>query len=414
MALTIDSPLPPAREIPSTFLTSARTWWTLGEQSSAIAEERLFRRLPSFRSESDTTLSHDGPAISTTSRVALNRSNHFLNTLSIIATHHAPDAPPPAVLFPGYGGGIGVFLKNLPALAEWAGRRGSRVYAVGMDRSARIPFIIKSSRSNIPGRIRAKAEAFFIDSLEDWRLKMQLEQMTLIGHSLGAYFSASRAHLEPEQHFDVLSFPQDEPEPIRLKRITASPPESHALLLWYLWEWSWTPFHIARCTLFWGPLLVGRMRLCRLLLILYTHSNDMITAQYALTHFSGLTDEEKRDKHDYILNIILAKGSGEYCIAHLIPLSSYARIMPLVDRITALTIPITIVYGDRDWMDTKGGAQCIENLRKEGNIEARSVIVVNAGHQVYFDDPTAVNELLVLGFCSNPYLDLLLITSLPF
>ncbi|KAJ7133970.1 alpha beta-hydrolase [Mycena crocata] len=346
MALTIDSPLPHAREIPSTFLTSARTWWTLGEQSSVIAEERLFRRLPSFRSESDTTSSHDGPAISTTSRVALNRPNHFLNTLSIIATHHAPDAPPPAVLFPGYGGGIGVFLKKSAG-------------PCGVGGSSRLP--------NIPGRIRAKAEAFFIDSLGDWRLKMQLEEMTLIGHSLGAYFS----------HFDVLSFPQDEPEPIRLKRITASPPESHALLLWYLWEWSWTPFHIARCTLFWGPLLVGRMRLCRLLLILHTHSST-------------------------------ASPHSQF------RLQSSVRVPSLLFLFPSLVFLSISADGDRDWMDTKGGAQCIENLRKEGNIEARSVIVVNAGHQVHFDDPTAVNELLVLGFCSNPYLDLLLITSLPF
>ncbi|KAJ7133960.1 alpha/beta-hydrolase [Mycena crocata] len=411
MATSTDSPLPPAREIPTTFLASARSWWALGEESSAIAEERLLRRLPSFRSESDPDSPHDGPVIATRSRVAVSKPNHFLNILSMIATHPAPDAPPPVVLLPGYGGGIGVFFRNLPALAEWAGRRGSRAYAVdwlGMGRSARVPFIIKAARSDIPGRGR-EAEAFFIDSLEEWRLKMQLEQMTLIGHSLGAYFSVcyalkypqrvnklillSPAGISPDPALPSVSAPDPTPTPsttssapaefspkasqvdneIRVRRVTAPLRESHSLLLWYLWEWGWTPFHIARCTLFWGPLLVG---------------------WYALTHFSGLTDEERRDLYDYILNITLAKGSGEYCIAHLIPLSSYAR-MPLIDRMAALKIPITFVYGDRDWMDAEGGAQCIENLRKAGNTEARSVIVENAGHQVYFDNPAAVNELVV-------------------
>jgi cardiolipin-specific phospholipase len=28
----------------------------------------------------------------------------------------------------------------------------------------------------------------------------------------------------------------------------------------------------------------------------------------------GLTEEDTRDMHDYIMNITLAKGSGEYCI----------------------------------------------------------------------------------------------------
>ena len=36
--------------------------------------------------------------------------------------------------------------------------------------------------------------------------------------------------------------------------------------------------------------------------------------QYSSRRFSGLTEEETRDINDYILNITLAKGSGEYCI----------------------------------------------------------------------------------------------------
>jgi hypothetical protein len=63
--------------------------------------------------------------------------------------------------------------------------------------------------------------------------------------------------------------------------------------------------------------------------------------------------------HDYIMNITLAKGSGEYCIcrymhgcllsfsdvialAHILAPGAHAR-MPLVDRIAALNIPITFV-----------------------------------------------------------------------
>jgi cardiolipin-specific phospholipase len=36
--------------------------------------------------------------------------------------------------------------------------------------------------------------------------------------------------------------------------------------------------------------------------------------QYSARRFSGLSEEETRDMHDYIMNITLAKGSGEYCI----------------------------------------------------------------------------------------------------
>jgi cardiolipin-specific phospholipase len=55
-----------------------------------------------------------------------------------------------------------------------------------------------------------------------------------------------------------------------------------------------------------------------------------------------LTEEETREMHDYILNITLAKGSGEYCISHILAPGAHAR-MPIVDRISTLKIPVTFV-----------------------------------------------------------------------
>ena len=46
--------------------------------------------------------------------------------------------------------------------------------------------------------------------------------------------------------------------------------------------------------------------------------------------------------NDYILNITLAKGSGEYCISHILAPFAHAR-WPMVDRISALKIPIVFV-----------------------------------------------------------------------
>jgi hypothetical protein len=40
---TILDALPPAREIPSAFAASMRSWWSVGEKQSAISEERLLR-----------------------------------------------------------------------------------------------------------------------------------------------------------------------------------------------------------------------------------------------------------------------------------------------------------------------------------------------------------------------------------
>jgi len=91
--------------------------------------------------------------------------------------------------------------QNFLPLANWAGRRGTSVYALdwlGMGRSARVPFTIKASRKDTAARV-AEAEAFFVDSLEEWRQKMGLKSMTLVGHSLGAYFSVVYALKFPDR-----------------------------------------------------------------------------------------------------------------------------------------------------------------------------------------------------------------------
>ena len=55
---------------------------------------------------------------------------------------------------------------------------------LGMGRSARPPFKVKAKRDDVKGRVE-EAESFFLNSLEEWREKMGLEKMTLVGHSLG-------------------------------------------------------------------------------------------------------------------------------------------------------------------------------------------------------------------------------------
>jgi hypothetical protein len=50
--------------------------------------------------------------------------------------------------------------------------------------------------------------------------------------------------------------------------------------------------------------------------------------------------------HDYLLNLTLMKGSGEYCISHLLAPGAHAR-LPIVDRIAALKIPVTFVCASR-------------------------------------------------------------------
>lgn len=228
-------------------------------------------------------------------RVDLDTPKHYINTLSINSTCPSPSAPPPAVILHGYGAGLGFFFLNFLSLAQWAGRRGSSVYALdwlGMGRSARVPFSVKAKRDDLPGRV-SEAESFFVDSLEQWRIKMGLEKMTLIGHSLGAYFSTVYALKYPTRvNRLVLLSPAGVPrgpdytdpsreltdeqetngsvtvEPATKGKVEEIRSEQKAekqrqskrrRLFTYLWEEGWSPFQVIRSSIFLGPWLIGKV-----------------------------------------------------------------------------------------------------------------------------------------------------------
>ena len=313
--------LPPAREIPAAFSESIRSWWHAGEKQSAISEQRLLLRTLPFFGANPTP---NAPVVAQSSHIQLDTPKRYLNTLSITPTAPSPSpSPSPAVLLHGYGAGLGFFFRNFPSLAKWVERRGSSVYALdwlGMGRSARVPFQIKAKREDIASRVR-EAESFFIDSLEEWRKNMGLSRMTLIGHSLGAYFSVAYALRYPDRVTKLIllspaGVPRDpnydepsreltdtgpsqpessRPKPTRelssLERATTinikslrqeqkkiKPRESNAQRLYlYLWEGGWSPFQIVRSTVFWSPMLIGKVRTAPLsIFILRSHVIDLL------------------------------------------------------------------------------------------------------------------------------------------
>lgn len=405
--------LPPARDIPATFVASVKSWWSAGDKESAASEERLLRKLPYFRSGgSSHSVEDTTPVVAHSSRVELSDPKHYINTFSIESTTPSDRAPPPAVVLHGYGAGLGFFFQNFPALGSWAGRRGTSVYALdwlGMGRSARPAFRVKAKREDIQGRVN-EAESFFVDSLEEWREKMGLEKMTLIGHSLGGYLSACYAMKYPTRVSKLIllspaGIPRDPDTTETYSREVTDDPvpgatdadqartastetvdsmrrgqreeqkkESNTRKLFtYLWEEGFSPFQVVRSSLFWGPMLVGK---------------------YSSRRFIGLSADDTKAMHEYILNITLAKGSGEYCISHLLAPGAHAR-RPIVDRISALKVPVTFAYGDNDWMDPEGGTESVEKLRQAGNGQGKMYIVPHAGHHLYLDNPKATNDLLI-------------------
>ena len=84
----------------------------------------------------------------------------------------------PLVLLHGTGGGLACFYKQYRRLVQRC-----IVYAID------IPGFGLSSRLRFSGDIEA-CETQLKEIVEQWRVKMELDKMVLVGHSLGGYISA--------------------------------------------------------------------------------------------------------------------------------------------------------------------------------------------------------------------------------
>ncbi|KAG9004004.1 hypothetical protein FRB94_001209 [Tulasnella sp. JGI-2019a] len=408
-AASTTNAIAPSRAIPSNWKESVSYWWSATEKENAISQERLLRRLPFFSSSpnaaqpdpsNETNVNDlDARVVGRISRFELDTPKRFLNQFAItpITPVEKSKAPPPTVVLHGYGAGLGFFFLNFQALGEWAAKRGGSVYALdwlGMGLSARVPFKIHAKRENTQQRVK-EAEDFFLDALEEWRVRNGFETMNLVGHSLGGYLSAAYALRHPNRVSRLIlvspaGVPRDpnatdaaiQQAAAAATEASASNPEVNSnrkpemtwtrKLLVHGWEAGWSPFQVVRSAGFLAPLLVAR---------------------YSNWRLKALPDQDARDMNDYMYHITRAKGSGEYCISHILAPGAHAR-LPLVDRVDKLTVPTTFVYGDDDWMDSKGGAESVKKMRAAGNKDVRNVVIPYAGHHVYLDNPDAMNELL--------------------
>lgn len=91
----------------------------------------------------------------------------------------------PLVLLHGFGSGVGLWALNVDSLSQQR-----PIYAfdlLGFGQSSRPHF---SSDAQV-------AELQFVESIEQWREKLGLESMIMLGHNLGGYLATSYAITYP-------------------------------------------------------------------------------------------------------------------------------------------------------------------------------------------------------------------------
>ncbi|KAF2742290.1 alpha/beta-hydrolase [Sporormia fimetaria CBS 119925] len=324
------------------------------------------------------------------------------------------------VMLHGYGAGLGFFYRNFEPLSREAGWKVYALDLLGMGRSSRPAFKIHAKDRK--GQI-IEAENWFIDALEEWRIKRGLERFTLLGHSLGGYLAAAYALKYPGRLNKLIlaspvGIPEDPyavseemPDPKDVaaaneltqeaaaeQRKKADPPKRRLPgWLYYLWEANMiSPFTFVRWS---GPL------------------GPRLVSGWSSRRFGHLPEDEARALHDYSYSLFRQRGSSEYALAYILAPGAFAR-NPLIRRIQGVGrqwiqahegptvdgdtppktandvalassasstttsnlqassapartpkretgIPIVFMYGSHDWMDVAGGFAAEEKIKQE-------------------------------------------------
>jgi cardiolipin-specific phospholipase len=161
--------------------------------------------------------------------------------------------------------------------------------------------------------------------------------------------------------------PEDHKPPHSLMPLTSS---NGGAPRWFkfLWECHWSPFSLVRYT---GPL------------------GAKFVSGWSSRRFANLPRSEADALHRYSYGIFNSPGSGEYALNYLLAPGANGR-WPLAERAHRINCPSVWVYGDRDWMDIRGGYQAAASIRQAGGY-AEVVTVPNSGHHIYLDNPSMLN-----------------------
>lgn len=287
-------------------------------------------------------------------------------TISLNTNNSTAENNNPLVLLHGLGAGVGLWVLNLDAISQQR-----PVYAIdmlGFGRSSRPNF------SNDP----LKCEKQFVKSIEEWRREMSIDNMILLGHSMGGFLASSYALSYPERVNQLIladpwGFPERPIEGINNKTIP-------------LWVKA-IAYALAPLNPLWALRAAGPFGQW-----VVEKTRPDITRK-----FSTLVKEVDLIPQ-YIHQCNSQTPSGESAFHVMMESYGWAK-NPMIHRIKDLDdrIPITLIYGSRSWIDSTAGDK-IKEMRPNSVVNIR--IINGAGHHVYADKPDIFNQY-VIDACSN-------------
>lgn len=265
----------------------------------------------------------------------------------------------PLVMLHGLGAGVALWVMNFDALAK-----ERPIYAVdilGFGRSSRPKFSTDA----------LVCEKQFVKSIEEWRREMNIQNMILLGHSMGGFIASSYALSHPDRvkHLilaDPWGFPEKPSEALASKQIP-------------LWlraiAYALTPLNPLWAIRVAGPF--GQW--------LVQKTRPDIMRKFATT-----IEDDINLVPQYIHQCNAQYPSGESAFHTMMESMGWAK-NPMIHRIKDVRndIPMTFIYGSRSWIDSSCG-QKIKAQR--GNSVVDIKMVNGAGHHVYADKPDIFNR----------------------
>ncbi|VDK66103.1 unnamed protein product [Onchocerca ochengi] len=248
----------------------------------------------------------------------------------------------PAVLIHGFAAGVAFWAANIDDMAK---KRILYCFdLLGFGRSSR-PVFAKDP---------ALAELQFVQSIENWRKRMGINKMILVGHSFGAFLAASFALEYPERvrHLVLENYP------VWIKIAT------RAMSFFY-------PLAALRWA---GPYGISVVKTLR----------PDLSLRFQCADPNAI--------YEYFYQCNAQNPSGEIAFTNMSFSFGWAR-RPMLKRIIDLPseVPMTFIYGSKSWIDSSSGIE-VQNERRNAYVDVQ--IINGAGHHVYVDQKELFNNVL--------------------
>ncbi|CAL9738272.1 protein Ecm18p [Monosporozyma servazzii] len=237
-------------------------------------------------------------------------------------------------------------------------------------------------------------EDYFIDSIERWRQWNHIEKFNLVGHSFGGYISSKYA-LKYPNHVNKLALLS----PLGVERNVCSlhnvengmnPLQKGDII--DLNDSDPTSPYYARSFTIPGFLFNNQLNVLRWM----GPVGGKLARTFIDKRYSNIPNPTYRE---YLYRIFY-KSNVPFGSANILALTHlFTREMnakdPLLDNCKNLKPKdIMMAYGDEDWMNRQAGYSMTNILNKLGH-NAQYVEVLNAGHNLFLDNPKSFDELLV-------------------